>query len=157
MTSSASSPGPTNTMPASRHARGEAGVLREESVARVHGLGARLEGRGDDAGRIEVALGGGRCADAHGLVGEADVRGIGVGVGVHRDRVDAEAAQGADDPHRDLAAVGDEHPREGSLGQTALPVVREGSGVLMSVTIPPLCRSRAIQLARTNWNHVSGG
>ena len=92
---------------------GEARVLGEEAVAGMHRLRAGGEGRRDDAGGVEVALGGGRRADAHGLVGETHVRGVGVGVGVHGDRVDAEAAKGADDPHRDLAAVGDEDSGEG--------------------------------------------
>ena len=100
---------------------GEARVLGEEPVAGVHGLRAGRQGGLDDAGGVEVALGGGRRADVHGLVGEAHVRGIGVGVGVHGDRVDAEASQRADHPHRDLAAVGDEHPREGALIAVAAP------------------------------------
>jgi len=36
------------------------------------------------------------------------MHGSGVGVAVDGDRTDAEAAERADDPHRDLAAVGDE-------------------------------------------------
>ena len=101
---------------------GEARVLGEEPVARVHRLRAGRQRGLDDAGGIEVALGGGRRADAHGLVGEAHMRGVGVGVGVHRDRVDAEASQGADHPHGDLAAIGDQHPREGAL----IPVAATG-------------------------------
>ncbi|KZE94510.1 hypothetical protein AVP42_00993 [Agromyces sp. NDB4Y10] len=94
----------------------EGGVLGEEAVAGVDRLRAGVEGRANDARRVEVALGCRSRADAHGLVGERDVRGARVGVGVDGDGVDAEALQRADDAHGDLAAVGDEHPVEGSGG-----------------------------------------
>ena len=45
-------------------------------------------------------------------VGQADVQGVGVGVGVNRDRRDAQLATGADDADGDLAAVRDEQAPE---------------------------------------------
>ena len=42
------------------------------------------------------------------LIGGADVERLGVGVGIDGDGADAHLARGADDPARDLAAVGDE-------------------------------------------------
>ena len=87
---------------------GKARVLREEAVARMHGVGA-----GDLAGReqrrnVEVAVLRRRRADADALVGEAHMHGVGVGGRVHGDRRDAELLAGAQHPERDLAAVGDE-------------------------------------------------
>ena len=61
---------------------------------------------------VEVALGRSRRTDAHGLVGKVHVRCVGIGIGEDGDRADAEAAERADHPHGDLAAVGDEHPIE---------------------------------------------
>ena len=43
--------------------------------------------------------------------------GLDIGIGVDGDSLDAEVAAGADDPQRDLAAVGDEDP-----GERAVPV-----------------------------------
>ena len=43
-----------------------------------------------------------------GAIGGRDVRRPRVGVRVHRDALDAQLAAGADDAHRDLAAVGDQ-------------------------------------------------
>ena len=47
---------------------GELGVLRHEAVARVNGLGARLLRRLEDGVDVEVAVLGGRGAQAHRLV-----------------------------------------------------------------------------------------
>ncbi len=57
---------------------GEAGVLGQEAIARMHGVGA-----GDLAGRkkarnVEIAVARGRGADAHAFIGEAHVHGVGV-------------------------------------------------------------------------------
>jgi len=48
------------------------------------------------------------AGEAYGVVGLADVRQGGVGVGVDRDGLDAERTAGAEDPRGDLGAVGDE-------------------------------------------------
>ncbi len=88
---------------------GEVRVLGEEAVAGVHGLGAGAA-RGLDHGLdVQVGLAGRGGAEAHGLVRLKDVAGLRVRVGVHGHGADAEAAQGADDAHGDLAAVGHQH------------------------------------------------
>ena len=117
ITSSARSPGPMKTMPASAHARGEVGVLGEEPVAGVDRLRAGLASGGEDRRRCRgrTARRGGR-PDPDGGVGLAHVRRLGVGVAVDGDRADAEAPQGADDAAGDLAAVGDEDGVEHSTG-----------------------------------------
>ena len=56
----------------------------------------------------QIAFARRRRADVHRLVGLAHVQRLGVGIGIDRDRADAERARGADDPAGDLAAVGDE-------------------------------------------------
>src|SRR5699024_5594738 len=81
---------------------GEVGALGEEAVAGVDGPGAGGRGGGDELGPVEVG------ADADGPVGGCAVGGGGVLVGVHRDPGQAEGRQGAEDPPRDLAAVGDQ-------------------------------------------------
>ncbi len=83
-------------------------VLGQEAVARVHGVGARLVRGLQDAVDAEVALAHRRGADAHRLVGEADVRGVPVGVGVDGNGAIAHRLGRAHDPPGDLAAVGDE-------------------------------------------------
>ena len=87
---------------------GKARVLRQEAVAGMHGVGA-----GDLAGRqnrrdVEIAVLRRRRADAHALVGEAHMHGVGVGGGMHRDGRNAEFLAGADHPQGDLAAIGDQ-------------------------------------------------
>ena len=56
----------------------------------------------------EIALGGRAWADQVRLVGRAHVERVAVGLGVDGDGADAELAQRAEDPDRDLAAVRDE-------------------------------------------------
>ena len=48
---------------------GEACVLREEAPARVHGVAVGRGARGDERTDIEVAVGGRRRPDVHGVVG----------------------------------------------------------------------------------------
>src|SRR5579863_2293418 len=87
---------------------GKVRILGEEAVAGVdrHRVG---DLRGADDGRhVEVAARGGRRADAHGLVREQHVLEAVVGRRMHRHRLDTELPAGAQDPQRDLAAVGDD-------------------------------------------------
>ncbi|MCD6016863.1 MAG: hypothetical protein K0R41_4691 [Geminicoccaceae bacterium] len=101
-----------------RERLGEGGVLGEEAVARVNRLGAAQPGRLDDALDPQITLAGGRRPDRQGLVGHAHVQRVGIGLGVDRDRGDAEPPAGPDDPAGDLAPIGDqellEHGRPGS-------------------------------------------
>src|SRR5690606_32148091 len=55
---------------------------------------------------VEITVLGRRRADADAFVGQADMHGIGVRGGVHRDRGDAELLAGPQHPQCDLAAVG---------------------------------------------------
>ncbi len=92
---------------------GELGALREEAVAGVQRVAARAAGRVDERAGVEVRGRGRRRSDAHRGVGEPDVRQLGVGVGVHGDRAEAELAAGADHARGDLGPVGDEHAAQG--------------------------------------------
>ena len=88
---------------------GEAGVLRQEAVAGMHGIGA-----GDLAGReqrrdVEIAVLRRRRPDADALVGEAHMHGVGVGGGMHGDGGDAELLARAQHAQGDLAAIGYEN------------------------------------------------
>src|SRR5205814_9016007 len=74
---------------------GEVGVLGEEPVARVHGVGAALLDRVEDRVGVEVALAGRLPAEGVGLVGEADVQGVAVEVGVDGNAGDTKFATGA--------------------------------------------------------------
>ena len=85
-------------------------------------FGAGSAGGVEDLVHHEVGLGRGGAAQREGLVREARVQGVPVGVGVDGDRGDALVAGRADDADGDLAAVGDEHLRDG-LGGSA-----EGQG-----------------------------
>ena len=87
---------------------GEAGVLRQEAVAGMHGVGAGDLAGGEQRGDVEIAVLRRRRADADALVGEPHMHGVGVGGGMHRDGRDAELLARAQDAQRDLAAIGDQ-------------------------------------------------
>src|SRR5882672_11307415 len=87
---------------------GELRILAEESVAGMDRVGAADLRRGEDGGNVQVALLRRRRTDADGLVREADVQRARVRGGVDRDGLHAQLARRADDPQRDLSAVGDE-------------------------------------------------
>src|SRR5204863_7087082 len=88
------------------------GVLREEAIAGMDRLGAGDLGGADDGRDVQVRFLGRRRADAHRLIGELDVQRVGVGQRVHRHRLDAKLAAGADHAQRDLAAVRDQNALE---------------------------------------------
>ena len=71
-------------------------------------LSTRALGGVEDGFRPQVAVAGRGRADVDGFVGHLDMQRLGVGVGIDRDRADAEPAGGADDAAGDLAAVGDQ-------------------------------------------------
>ncbi len=66
---------------------GEVGVLGEEPVPGVDGVGPALLEDLEDACRVEVALGRGLAAERKGLVGVTDVGRVTVEVGEHREPV----------------------------------------------------------------------
>ncbi len=72
----------------------------------MDGVSAALAGGFEDAIAVEVALARWRRSDPISLVRVAHVERLAVGVGVYRDRRDAEVATRAQDPQGDLAAVG---------------------------------------------------
>ncbi len=78
----------------------------------MDGVASGRLGRSDDVRDAEVALRGGRRADAHGVVGELDVERVAVGGRVHGHRLDPELAEGADHADGDLAPIRDEHAVE---------------------------------------------
>src|ERR1700759_4308833 len=66
-------------------------------------------GCADDVRNCEVALRSLRWTDAHRLIGEAHVQRARVGLGVNGHGLNAELFAGANDPHCDFAAVGDQY------------------------------------------------
>ena len=95
------------------HVRGERGVLGQEPVAGMDGVGAGGAGRRDDEVAAQIGSGGRRAGQPDGLVGQLDVRRPRVGVGVDGDRGQAERVRGPYDADGDLAAVGDQEPVHG--------------------------------------------
>ena len=87
---------------------GEVGVLGQEAVSGVDGLGAGLVRGGDDPLLVQVGVARRRRADRDCDVGHRGVQRALVGLGVDGDGADAHATGGADDAAGDLAAVGDQ-------------------------------------------------
>ena len=87
----------------------EVGILGQESVAGVHRVGAGLLARLDELVDDEVGVGGRRATEREGLVGDPDVQGVAVRIGVDRDRGVAGVPTGPDHSDRDLATIGYEH------------------------------------------------
>ena len=124
---------------------GELGVLGEEAVARVHGVGACLLGDRDDLADVEVGVARCRTTQRVRLVGQPDEQRVPVGVGVDGDAADPGVLAGPDHADRDLTAVGDQdllqrgglrHPRRLSFGAAR------------SVGTVPLGRLGALDLQR---------
>jgi hypothetical protein len=88
------------------HHLGEVGVLGQEADAGMDRIGAGDRRGRQDRRHVEIAAARRRRADAHALVGQPHVHGVGVRGRVHGDRLDAELAARTVDAQRDLAAVG---------------------------------------------------
>ena len=84
---------------------GEAGVLGEETVAGMDGVGASKLSGGDDRRYVQVAAHRRRRADADRLVGQLVVQGVPVSGGVDSDAPYPQLAAGPDYAQGDLAAV----------------------------------------------------
>ena len=86
--------------------QGKGSVFTEKAVAGMNGLGAAAACRVENALDVQIGFSGEAFADPDGYIGVQYMAGPVVGAGVHRDRTDAHALQGADDPAGDGAAIG---------------------------------------------------
>jgi hypothetical protein len=98
------------------HGLGERGALSQEPVAGVDRLRPALQRGRDDRFDVEVGLARQRTADAYRCIGLAHVQRGTVGLGVHRDRPQTQAASGTCNPPCDLPAVGDQYAGEAMQG-----------------------------------------
>jgi hypothetical protein len=83
-------------------------ALGQETVARMHRLGARLAAGFDDLLDDEVGLGCLCGPQMHRLVRHLHMERIPVRIGENRHRLDPHPARGLDDPAGDLAAIGNQ-------------------------------------------------
>ena len=90
----------------------QARVLGHEAVARVDGVRARGDGRGDHGVHVQVAGGSRRRADTDGPVGQPCGQRVQVRVGHGQDGLDAEPLARPHDAGGDLPAVRDEDPAQ---------------------------------------------
>ena len=101
--------GPMNAIPAASHALGKIGVFTEKSVSWMNPLSARPRGSREDPLDLQIALCRLRWSHADCLARQADVRRVGIGFGIDRNRSNPHSVKGADDPAGYLAAVGYEY------------------------------------------------
>src|ERR1019366_3410348 len=95
---------------------GELGALGKKSIARMHRLRTDATGSLYQRADAQVAVGCARRSDAHGTVGHSRGQAWAVGRRSGQYRVDAQSLQCANDPHRDLPTVGDQHATDGPVG-----------------------------------------
>ena len=88
---------------------GEIRIFRQEAEARMDRLAPRGQRRGDDVLHIQIAFRGARRPDAHRFIRDLRVQCLAVGLGIYRDRNNAQVAASLYDADRDLAAVRDEY------------------------------------------------
>jgi hypothetical protein len=98
--------------PGIRYGMGEVRVLGEEAVPGVDRVGSGPQRRRDDEVAAQVRVARRAARQPYRPVRLAYVRRPRVGVGVHRDRVDAERAAAGEDPAGDLAPVGNQQPTD---------------------------------------------
>ena len=84
---------------------GEAGIFRQEAVARVNGVGACDLAGGDEGRDIEIAFAGSRRADAHTFVRETHMHGVGICGRMNGNGCDAEFLAGPLDAQSNFTPV----------------------------------------------------
>ena len=94
---------------------GELRILAQEAITGVNRIGMGNFGCSDDRGDVEIAVGRRRRTDADSVIGQPHVHRIGIGGGVHRDRLDPHLMRSAVDAQRDFAAIGDQNARNSHL------------------------------------------
>ena len=82
------------------------GIFRQEAVARMDSGSAGSQGRADNAVFVQVAVCGFGAADAAAFIRQSHMEGVPIRLGIHRHGGDAHFLAGPDDPHGDLAPVG---------------------------------------------------
>ena len=142
----------------------EFGVLRQKTVAGMHGLGAGLSRRLDHAFDVEIAVARPRRSEQHGFIGHRDMHRVAIGLGINRDRAQAHRLGGADHAAGDLAAIGDQQrakspvqlgaihhhilnrpKRVGSIGALAdAESPRPSTSLVSAGSITPSSHSRAV-------------
>ena len=110
---------------------GEIGILGQEAIARMDGIGAGRPGRGKDGLDLEIAFGRRRRADMDRLIGLAHMFCARIGVGIDGDRRNTEPTAGLKNAAGDLAPIRDEQLLD--LQCVALPA----PGGLCHVRPPP--------------------
>ena len=107
------------------------GVFRKEPVARVDGVHIGDFGGADDPVNPQIALRGGRFADADGFIRHLHVHGIGIRLRIDRHGADVQFLAGPDDADGDFAAIGDQnllkHGWDGVLAGGSNPPASRGS------------------------------
>ena len=89
---------------------GELGVLAQEAVAWVNRLHVGDLGGRDQPGDVQIAVGARGLADADAPIGQLQVRGVAVGLGVDRDHLDAQLLAGSNDSECDLTTIRHQDP-----------------------------------------------
>ncbi|MNZ95227.1 hypothetical protein D3C78_1143630 [compost metagenome] len=92
-----------------KHGLREFSTLGQEAVAGMHGIRAGTFGNRDQLGDIEIGLGRAHAFQRIGFIRQPDEKRILIGIGINGDRLQAIIATCADDAHRDLAAIGNQH------------------------------------------------
>ena len=90
------------------HGLGEGGVFRKKAVAGVNGIRAAGAGGGEDFFDVQIGVGRALAVQRGGLVGQAGVQRVDIGVSVEGDALHAVVGAGADDANGDFAAIGNQ-------------------------------------------------
>ena len=94
---------------------GELAILGQIAVSRMYGVGSRAHCRVDDALDVEVALGAHRRTDTYLLIGELEMQGIDICLGMDSDGLQADLLARTYHPERDLTSIGNQNPGEHRL------------------------------------------
>ena len=119
----------------------KARVLRHEPVAGVNRVASGAERGGEQRIGQQVALRGGRRADAHRAVRLREMGRVAVGGGVHRHGFETGGPAGPKNSGGDLAAIGNEHALHGLTSRPAFDAPSSLQARRLLLRAPPEARA----------------
>ena len=95
--------------PGINHSARKGFAFGQETIARMHCIGARFFGNRNQLGDVQIGVDGLVAIKAKGFIGHACVQGVDIGIGVNGHGLHTVISAGAGDADGDLATVGNQY------------------------------------------------
>ena len=123
------------------HRLREPGVLRQEAIARMHGIGPAAPCNLQQLAHVQVGIGRALTLQGESLIRQAHMQRIPIRIGIYRHALHAIIGTCTDDAHRNLAAVGNQDFLDHHFSLVRRPSPSDTSILYASVSRPSVRHS----------------